>query len=74
MLRKPYAMISLANDLSLGIRQPLSQILSTPAPLSDDADRSQSDIGKESTAAFNLSQTMEFTVPLGQSLRPADQD
>ena len=62
---------------SLGIRQPLSQIPSTPASLSDDADQSQSDIGNESTqsdATSEQSQPMEFTVPLGQSLRPADQD
>ena len=64
-------------SLSLGIRQPLSQISSIPAPTSDDADRSQSDIGNESPrsdAASEQSQAMEFTVPLGQSLRPADQD
>jgi len=64
-------------SLSLAIRQPLSQIPPTPAPLSEDADQSQSDIGNESTqsdAASEQSQAMEFTVPLGQSLRPADQD
>ena len=65
-------------SLSLGVRrQPLSQISSAPTPASDDADRSQSDIGNESTqsdATSNQSQAMEFTVPLGQSLRPADQD
>lgn len=64
-------------SLSLGIRQPLSQISSAPTPASDDADRSQSDIGNDSIqsdATSNQSQAMEFTVPLGQSLRPADQD
>ena len=60
---------------SLKIRQPLSQIPSTPASLSDDADQSQSDIGNtQSDATAEQSQPMEFTVPLGQSLRPADQD
>ena len=64
-------------SLSLGIRQPLSQISSVPAPTPEDADRSQSDIGNESTQSdvtSEHSQAMEFTVPLGQSLRPADQD
>lgn len=64
-------------SLSLGIRQPLSQISSIPAPTSDDGDRSQSDIGNESTqsdATSEQSLAMEFTIPLGQSLRPADQD
>jgi kinetochore protein Spc7/SPC105 len=64
-------------SLSLGIRQPLAQIPSIPAPISDDADRSQSDIGNESIqsdATSEQSQAMEFTVPLGQSLRPADQN
>lgn len=64
-------------SLSLAIRQPLSQISSTPAPILDDPDQSQSDIGNQSTqsdATSEQSQVMEFTVPLGQSLRPADQD
>lgn len=64
-------------SLSLGVRQPLSQIALTPAPRSDDANQSQSDIGNESTqsdAASEQAQNMEFTIPLGQSLRPADQD
>ena len=61
-------------SLSLGIRQVLAQIPSIP---SDDADRSQSDIGDESTQSdvtLEQTQAMEFTVPLGQSLRPADQN
>jgi kinetochore protein Spc7/SPC105 len=61
-------------SLSLGIRQALAQIPSIP---SDDADRSQSDIGNESTQSdvtLEQPQAMEVTVPLGQSLRPADQN
>ena len=61
-------------SLSLGIRQPFSQI---PAPKSHDADQSQLDIGNESAQSDATSeqfQAMEFTVPLGQSLRPANQD
>ena len=64
-------------SLSLGKRQPLAQIPSIPVPILDNADQSQLDIGNESThsdATSDQSQAMEFTVPLGQSLRPADQD
>ncbi|KDR84860.1 hypothetical protein GALMADRAFT_233294 [Galerina marginata CBS 339.88] len=60
-------------SLSMGVRQASSD---QQLP---EADESRSDIGNESTESAISEQSgeyepMEFTVPLGQSLRPADQD
>lgn len=54
-------------------RRPLSQLL-TPSEIDDEVNESQLDESMESTVSEEQLQTMEFTVPLGQSLRPAHQD
>ncbi|TFK41287.1 Spc7 kinetochore protein-domain-containing protein [Crucibulum laeve] len=70
-------------SLSLGVRQPLSQIHASAIEdesmsMSEDNDRTQSSIGDESQVASDAdehSRAMEFTIPLNQSLRPpAHQD
>lgn len=63
-------------SLSLGGRQPLSQVGSSILSAdesSDDLEETQSSIGNDSTTSDALSersQAMEFTIPLNQSLRP----
>ncbi|KAF8168234.1 Spc7 kinetochore protein-domain-containing protein [Crassisporium funariophilum] len=62
-------------SLSMGNRQSLSHVQSSPGQ--SDMDESRSDVGNESTesdATSEQSQVIEYTVPLGQSLRPAEQD
>lgn len=57
-------------------RRPLSQLRSLPEN-NEDLNESQSDIGTESmeqSMSEADSQSMEFTIPLGQSLWPAKQD
>ncbi|CAA7258736.1 unnamed protein product [Cyclocybe aegerita] len=58
-------------SLSMGVRQPLAQLSA------EDSNESHSDVGNESVqsegaseAMSEESQAMEFTIPLGQSLRP----
>lgn len=63
-------------SLSLGGRQPLSQVGSSILSAdesSDDLEETRSSIGNDSTTSDTLSersQAMEFTIPLNQSLRP----
>ncbi|KAF9535483.1 Spc7 kinetochore protein-domain-containing protein [Crepidotus variabilis] len=63
-------------SLSMG-RQPLSQ-LETGTHTEDEANDTRSDIGDESLQSEGVSedpsQAMEFTVPLGHSLKPAEKD
>jgi kinetochore protein Spc7/SPC105 len=57
-------------------RRPLSHVRSPPE-IDDEVNESQSDLSYESMQSATSdehSRTMEFTVPLGQSLRPASQD
>jgi len=56
-----------------GRRQSLSQLQSPSTTDSDDPNGSRSDIGDESIQS-DQSQVMDFTIPVGQSLRPAEKD
>jgi len=59
-------------SLSSGRRQPLSQLQSPSSEQdSDDDNESHSEAGDDSVQS-DRSQVMDFTVPLGQSLRPAE--
>jgi len=60
-------------SLSSGGRRPLSQLQSPSTNDSDDPNESRSDVGDESFQS-DQSQIMDFTIPLGQSLRPAEKD
>lgn len=60
-------------SLSYGGRQALSQLQSPSTTDSDDPNGSRSDIGDDSVQS-DRSQIMDFTIPLGQSLRPAEKD
>lgn len=67
-------------SLSIGGRRPLSQLQSPSQQHLNEADESRSDNGNESFQSGGISEqseqsmAMEFTIPLGQSLKPADQD
>ncbi len=65
-------------SLSMGGRQPLAEVESTSAAQSFAEDNTRSDIGNDSMRSDATSEQssfmMDFTVPLGQSLRPAEKD
>lgn len=68
-------------SLSMGGCQPLAQVGSTSTGMSFEGNNSHSEVGNQSAQSIQSDATseqssyiMDFTVPLGQSLRPAEQD